>query len=236
MRNTARSAALVCILALIAVAAQADQTFTLKRAPVVGETTKYRLTMIFTLQGQDVIYKSLITDKITNVDKDGSYTVSSTQSEASGSHGERDLAVKPPADETSIATYSPAGVIIDLKGQQSPESCRIANASAFYLPDKPLAIGDSYSVKVAANQTRTTPSATVTYKLTAQEKIGDVNALQFTETYKEDVNANGLDANGKVWVDPASAIVLKVDQDWRNTPLLGTSSFVNGHISYAREP
>ena len=218
---------------LLALAAL-HQGAALKRTPKVGEIEKYRLTMIFTLQGTDITYKSLITDQVDLVEKDGSYTVESVQTEISGAHGERDLNVdkNPPK---SIAVYAANGAVVDLKGEQSPESWRIANASAFYLPDGPIPASGTYTVQIPQNTDKGRPSATATYTTAGTEKIGDIDALVLRESYKENTTANGMMADGKVWVDPATAIVLKMDMDWKNAPLLGTSTFVNGHVSYVRE-
>ena len=218
----------------LGVCALAQQAITLKRAPKVGEIAKYRVTMIFTLQGTDITYKSLITDQVDLVDKDGSYTVESTQAEISGTHGERDLNVDQHPLK-SITVYNASGAVIDLKGEQSPESWRIANASAFYLPNGAIPASGTYTVQVPASTDKTRPSATVTYTSAGTEKIGDIDALVLKESYKENVTANGMTSDGKVWVDPATAVVLKMDVDWKNAPLLGTSSFVNGHVSYAKE-
>jgi len=222
---------LIAALVLVSVTALGHQ---LKRTPKVGDVLKYRVTMIFTLQGVDITYKSLITDQIDLVDKDGSYTVESSQSEISGTHGERDLNVNqhPPK---SIAVYNANGSVLDLKGEQSPESWRIANASAFYLPEGPIPASGTYTVQIPPSTDKTRPSATATYTSAGTEKVGDIDALVLKESYKENVTASGMTADGKVWVDPATAIVLKMDMDWKNAPLLGTSTFVNGHVSYVKE-
>jgi hypothetical protein len=225
-----RYAALLSILPVFA----AGQAVTLKRTPKVGEVYKYRVTLVFTIYGNDVFYTSTVTDKVTEVAKDGSYTVASTQSEVSASAGQ-DLPVEK-NEKPSYTVYDAKGHVLDLKGEQAAASWRDAYLSAFVLPDKPVAKGDTWSATLPPKADLKTPGASINYTSLGMDTvpIAGIQVLRVDEKFAENSQSDRATSTGTIWVDPRDGSVVKMEEVWRNAPILGVSTLVNGNISYER--
>lgn len=212
----------------------ANQAVTLKRSPKVGDVLKYRITFVFTIYGNDVFYTAIETDKVVSVSKDGSYAVESMQEGISANNGQ-DLNVQKNS-KPSEALYDARGQVLELKGDDSAESWRDANLSCFILPDKPVNKGDTWTANLPGKPERKTPGASVIYTSDGIDPtpVDGVSALKIEEKYAE--NSQGIHAtkSGTIWVDPKDGTVVKVDEQWRNAPILGLSTLVNGHVSYER--
>jgi len=224
------------LLPLILIPALAfSQAVTLKRSPKVGDTLKYRATLIFTVYGNDFFYTSLITDKVTDVAKDGSYTVASTQAEIKARAGQ-DFPVQQGANQVSHELFDARGHVMDLKEDKSSEGWRFAYLSCFILPDKPVAKGDTWTATLPARADRQTPGASVIYTSEGMDPnpVDGISALKVDEKYAENSQSNKASKTGTVWVDPKDGTVVKVEEQWRNAPIAGITTLVNGNVVYER--
>ncbi|HEY3782751.1 MAG TPA: hypothetical protein VGL56_16835 [Fimbriimonadaceae bacterium] len=225
----------LCIIALpIAISAQA---VTLKRIVKVGDTAKYRTTFVFTVYGNDVFYTSTETDKVTAVNKDGSYVIESSQTDVHANSG-NDLPVKQnPAK--SYTTYDARGRVLDLSGAQPGTEWRDANLGSFILPEKPINKGDTWTVNLDARADRLTPGATFIFTddgFSVDKGDDSAGLLKIEEKYTENTPGNPATSTGTIWVNPADGSIVKVDETWNFAPLLGLTTLVNGHVSYQLIP
>jgi hypothetical protein len=211
------------------------QAVTLKRSPKVGDTLQYRATLIFTIYGNDFVYTSTITDKVTEVAKDGSYTVASTQSEIKASAG-GDYPVQPGPNQVSHEVFDAHGRVTDMKEDQSSEGWRVAYLSCFILPDKPVAKGDTWTATLPPRADRQTPGASVIYTSEGIDPnpVDGISALKVDEKYAENSQSNKASKTGIVWVNPKDGTVVKVEEQWRNAPIAGITTLVNGNVMYER--
>ncbi len=224
---------LLPLLALVPVLA-AGQVVTIKHTPKVGEVIKYRVTFVFPVYGNDVFYTAIETDKVVSLAKDGSYVVESTQQEINANNGQ-DLNVQKNSKPYQTL-YDAKGQVLELKGDDSAESWRDANLSCFILPDKPINKGDTWTANLPGKPDRKTPGASVVYTSDGIDPtpVDGVTALKIEEKYAE--NSQGIHATktGTIWVDPKDGTVVKVEEVWRNAPVLGLSTLVSGHVSWER--
>jgi len=213
------------------------QAVTLKRSPKVGEVLKYRVTLVFTIYSNDFFYTSIVTDKVTDLDKDGSYTVASTQDQIEASSGKAFPVEKNPAP-ISYTVYDAYGRVLDLKGEQAPEAWRVAYLSCFVLPNKPVAKGDTWTATLPPRADRQTPGASVIYTSEGMdpEPVDGINVLRIDEKYAENSQSNRATKTGTLWVDPKDGTVVKMEEMWRSAPIAGVSTLVNGHVAYERVP
>jgi len=232
--NLAKISALVAALGLIALVFATP--FTLKRQPKTGDTIKYRFAMIFNVNGVDVTYTSLLTDRVTSVDPSGNYTVQTTQTEFKATLGDQDAPMKSTDVQPTYTTYSPSGAILQIRGQQPENAYRVANLGAVHLPDKPVNIGDTWSASVQPDASTGTVALAATYNVIGPQEIGPYGAVAVKLSYKEATASNPAMSDGTVWINPADGTVVKMDVDWKNAPVLGLTTHVNAHLNYTREP
>lgn len=218
-------------LFLLLFALAAAQPITMKRTPKVGDMLNYKVSIIFTLYGDDIVYQSTLSERVTDVAKDGSYTVQSNQTGASANNG-RDIPIVQSQAQTST-TYDPRGMILAIP---SDYSWRDAYLGEVVLPDKPVKPGETYSVQFPARADRTTPAATVTYTVEQlpKDRVDGFDTIVLDEKYTESTGTYPATSEGRVWINPADGTVVKLDENWRNAPLMGTHTIVNAHVSYDR--
>jgi hypothetical protein len=226
---------LLVFLTLLLAAVALAQPVTLTRRVAVGDTLKYRATIICTVYGNDVTYKALLTERILQVDRDGSYTVQTTQSEITATNGDRDLPISAKDTPVSSAVYGAGGNLVQLKSSPAEEEWRLGNLSAFHLPGKPIAPGESWTAEIQPSAQRGNVGAIANYKFIGLDKVGAKEALRITESYKETRPSNPATSEAKIWVDATDGSVLKLEADWNNAPILGLSTLVRAHLVYERE-
>lgn len=213
-----------------------EGSIALKRSPKPGDQLKYRVTLVFTVYGNDVFYTAEDTERVVSVEKDGTYSVESTQANMHANNG-NDLLVQPNPNRV-VSLYDKRGMVLDFQGEPSGQSWRDANLSCFVLPDKPVAKGDTWTVNVPAKLDREAPGATITYTYKGPEadKMGGVSVVRIEEKYAEVTQSTPATATGTIWVNPVDGTVVKLEEEWRNAPILGLSTVVNGHVAYERIP
>jgi hypothetical protein len=227
------SLTLACILTVAALAA--FQAVTIKRKPSTGEVHKYRTTIIFTLYGNDVVYKSTVTDTVVDSDKD-SYSVRTVQTDVSAMNADREMPIDSKSASASTAVYDLLGQVKELKGDTSPEAWRLANLGAVHLPPKAVAPSETWTADIPANTERGIFAATATCKLVGPEKVDDKDAIVVQESFKETAPSNPASAENKIWLDPATGSVIRMEGEWHNAPLLGTPTLINAHVTYELIP
>jgi hypothetical protein len=225
----------LCFVALpIVISAQ---VITLTRKVKVGDTAKYRVTFVFTVYGNDVFYTSTETDKVTAVNKDGSYVIESSQTDVHA-NSSNELPVKEnPAK--SYTTYDARGRVLDLSGAQPGTEWRDANLGSFILPDKPINKGDTWTVNLEAKADRLTPGGTFIFTddgFSAEKGDDSPTLLKIEKKYTENSPGNPATSTGTIWVNPADGSIVKIDETWNYAPLLGLTTLVNGHVSYELIP
>lgn len=214
----------------------AAQTVTLKRTPKVDETLKFKLRMEFGIFGDTAVYTSKLTEKITEVKPDGSYTVATTQSEYKVElFGDEGVVRDEDMPKQSI-TYTPDGDVVTVQGDLVNDSVyRIANLMAVRLPKEPVKKGDKWERTVAKNVDTGVFDAKATYTYTADEKVGDIDTVLAEFEYSE-VAGDPARSQGKVWLDKRDGTVVKLETNWSSAPIPGAPTPLTGSVILERLP
>lgn len=210
------------------------QSITLQRHPKVGEIAQYKATFVFTIYGNDFFYTAILNDKVTEVEKDGSYVVQTKQTEIRANNGQ-DFPVSQNA-QVSSTVYDGRGRVIELKGDDAAVDWRIAYLSCFILPDKPIAKGETWTATLPAHADRQIPGASIIYTCQGMDPdpVDGYKVVRIDEKYAENTQSNRATKTGTIWVNPKTGMVVKVEEQWRNTPIAGISTLVNGNVAYER--
>lgn len=208
------------------------QALNLGWTPKAGDTNTYSLKMDTVLYGDMARISSTLTQKINEVQKDGSYVVEIKQGGMVARIGKDDALVKD--TESAIQTvYSTNGSVVEQRGKGVTEkSYRVSNLSAFRRPDKPVAIGESYTVEIKSDKKTGVRAATATYKVEKEEKLKNDDTVVVTFTYKETEANDSAGAIGTAWLRKSDGLVLKMDSNWTNAPIPFAPSPMSIHYVY----
>ncbi len=220
----------LCALVVLGAFAAAQDAMTLKFAPKMGDTFKYKLSGNLDFQGQSGTITSNINDKITKSDDSG-YTISSTQS---GTVIEFNGQTIPGPDATETTVFKSTGEIVDIQSEQSAAQnpWRAAELNNFVYPDKPVKVGDTWTSSVTADEKKGTVAATTNYKVDSLEKIGTHDTAKIKVTFKESGGSDPASADGFVWIDVKDGSMVKGVSTWANVPM-GPAA-INGTFTVER--
>lgn len=234
MNRKFRLTGALALVALSAYALAAVQGYSLKRTPKAGDALKYRLKVNMDLGGQAATMSALVTEKVTAVDPTGNFTVQADQSQLDVKLGDQPI----PAPEQSspeVSVYAPNGDIVEIKGNDvQPAFYRMATLSVFLAPDKPVAVGDTWSHDFPADPKTGRVAAHGDFKVLGEEKVGAVDTLKVQATIKE-TGADGASTDCTYWINKTDGTTVKMDGKWSNVPIPGSPVPITGTVTLAQE-
>lgn len=229
MNRTTRLIGLGLLVATCAVALAAIDPLTLKLAPKVGDTMKFRLKAEIATQMGNADVTADISDKITKVEGD-SFTVESSQTNMKINFNGSEM---PGQDGTNTSVSKLNGEIVDMQGEEQSESAwRVAELDNFIYPDKAVNVGDTWSYTLKADDKKGIVAAQAEYKVDSLEKIGTRDTVKIKQTYKETAGSTPASSDGFVWLDTKDGTVVKKEMTWTDVPLGPTP--INGKITVER--
>lgn len=214
------------------------QELSLRKAPLVGETARYKMKAELEFIGIGASAGSgtvtaVATEKITKIEADGTYMVeSSTSAVAADVDG---TPIKG-ADQPPMTTVFRAnGDILSVRGEKiGSAEYRIANLNAFRPPDKPVKAGDSWSRDIAADPKTGMVAAKASFTFEAMEKVGEINAAKIKYTYAEAMEKDAATVEGYFWIREDGSM-LKCELKVKNMPMPSSAVKVNAKITVAKE-
>lgn len=200
--------------ALIFAAALAQDGVSLKRAPKVGDTFKYNLSVAMNIQGQDFTVTAVVSEKVTKAEE-GKYTIESNQTELKLNGQEAPMEQSP-----SYSTYSNVGRLLESKSdQEGPDADRMSALQSFEVPDKAVKVGDTWEVALKAKEGKNPVAFKASYKVEAQEKVGEWDTLKISFTATETEGTDPAKSVGTVWVSVKDGSMVKYEGNWTNAPI-----------------
>jgi len=234
MKKRIHSIGVLAIIALSAVAMAAVDGFSIARKPKEGDTHKYKMTADVDISGLPISVKGLLSEKVTKVEADGSFTQEETQIELKAviNGAEQDI----PSSGSSTMVYLPSGEIKSIAGDEGKaESYRMANLALVYNPGKALNVGDTWSYEIKANKDTGAVAAKADYKLLGEEKVGTVDTLKIQATVKETAGDAPASSDGTVWISKEDGSAIKSDAKWVNAPFPGAQGqLINATVHLER--
>lgn len=235
MNRRIRSVGMLAVIALSAVAMAAVDGLSIGRKPKEGDTHKYRMSADVDLGGIPVTVKGLLSEKVTKVETDGSYSQEETQIELKAVVNGTETDV--PSSGASTMVYLPSGEVKSIAGDEGKaESYRMANLGIIYDPGKPVNIGDAWSYDIKANKDTGAVAAKADFKLLGEEKVGDVDTLKIKATVKETTGDMPASSDGTVWIAKADGSLVKSEAKWVNAPFPGAQGqLINANVKLERD-
>jgi len=235
-----RSLHLILFLALSALViaemparAPQDAGFSVKRTPKVGALTKYSLVIEYEVQGKKGSISGSVSEKVTNIDKDGNFSVEQAQLDASATYG--DEKVDTPTRSAVDLTYKPNGLVTTIKGDAvDGDAYRMENLGVILDPGKKLNPGDEWTFDIKGDKTLGTVDAHADYTLVGPEKVGQLDTIKIKGTVKE--TSGDLPAMNEFteWLSKDDGSLVQMDAKWTNAPFAGLSYPVTATIKMLR--
>lgn len=218
--------------AVAASALVADYTFAY--SPKVGTTTKYKMKGNFDFEGQEIMFTASVTNKVTKVGPDGSYTVEESQTDAKVSFGGQEM--EAPSGSPNLTTFDAQGRVVAIQGDMVDASAyRTAGMSTFYKPGKAVKMGESWTVDLKGDEKLGTVDAKATYTVEGEEMVGQWNTVRISYEVKEVTGSMPASSSGKIWIDPADGEMVKVDGVWKDVPVPGAPAPITGKVVVERQ-
>ncbi len=239
----------MAVLALAATAA-ADG-FTITRKAKVGDIQKLTMKADADINGAAAQVNATWTEKITDVQPDGTYTVQ---------HNQVELKVNALGNETDVPPGDPLVTIFKATGEvskivgdanvASPGAYRMANLEVLFDPGKPINVGDAWSHAFPADTALGTVAAKGDYKLLGEEKIGNYNTLKIQFSVKElapapakpatggaagaAIQTDAAGSEGTLWIDKTDGSLVKAQMKWINAPVPPSPVPINATLTIDR--
>jgi len=231
MRTAIRTLLLMATLAQCAFVT--DDTYAIKRTPMVGAVAKFIMTGDFQVNGGQGQIIATVSEKVTAVDKDGNFTVEQSQIEASGTF-EKEKIETPSRNPISL-TYKPNGQVTSIKGDLiDANSYRMENLGALVDPGKQVAINDVWTSESKADKDLGTVAVKAIYKLIGEEKIGNVDTLKIQATVKETEGDKPAENEFTEWISKTDGSMIQLQAKWTNAPFPDISYPVTATIKLSR--
>jgi len=234
MRHTMRVMALMALSATLAAFAPAQEEFNLKMQVKEGDTYKYRFTMELTFGDQSAVITMSMTNKVVKVDTDGNIVIESTSGEGSVKFGDQEMPLPP--SPTTKTTYKPNGMPVKVEGGDNPNSpLRMARLTSGVFADKPVKIGDKWSVE--SKPEGNTPGLKAEYELVGKERVNDIETLKIKLTVKEvgeKVEGGASTMSGHIWLDPLTGMLVRMTATVKGLPAEGAPMPLDGTLTMER--
>ena len=193
---------------------------TVKRQVKEGQILKLVVKGEFDVSGQTAELTGKTDEKVTKVSADdGSYTIEEQQHDLKAVVGGQDIPIN---DTPAISTvFNADGSIKEILGDATVASAaayRLANLSVVVDSGKPLNVGDTWTYSIKADPKTGAEAATATYKLVAEEKVGDIDTLKVKATVKETGGSEPASSDGFYWLDKGDASIVKSELNMSNAP------------------
>lgn len=225
---------LIGIGALAGLAAlAAAQGFRLVSKPTIGEEAKYSVKANIDLGGMSATMSGTQSEKTTDVDKDGNYTVESKLIDGNVEFGGQQMAL--PAGNATVTVFRKDGTVKEIRGDSvEGGSYRFANLASVYLPDQDLKVGDEWTKEAKADSTTQAVAYKATFKIAGEEKVGTVDTVKIAFSVKETEGETPAASEGTTWIEKANGKMVKTEQKWTNAPFPGAPGPVSGTVTVTR--
>lgn len=202
--------------------ALAQDPVSLKRNAKEGDSAKYKLQVDTEFGGMKIKFTANVLEKVTKVNADGSYVVSSEQSEAMlDMDGQQQPA---PAEIGALVStvYRPDGTVAEITGDTvNPDAYRMSNLQTVVWPKDNVGVGSKWTNEFKADAAKGSVDGVGNYEIVAREKIGSHDCFKINFDYKESSGSDPATSKGTSWIDVATGLMVKTQSEWTNAPIAG---------------
>jgi hypothetical protein len=131
-------------------------------------------------------------------------------------------------------TYRPNGSMVTMTGKGvDGDVLRTTNLLGFYMPEKPIKVGDTWEYELKADEATKRPGLKASYKVEAFEKLGSFDTVRIKQSLKETSGAAPSSLEGPIWISSVDGTLVKLEGVWKSAPL--SAEGVDAKILIARE-
>jgi hypothetical protein len=230
LNKTARSVGLGMLVSMWAVALAVQTPVNLQFSPKVGERFKYKMTGELLINGEVARISADIDYKVTKVDSDRTFTMTSSQTNMQAVLGGQ--TINPP-DSSNTTVNKATGELLDFQTDAIDGAAwRMMMLKHFVYPPKRVSVGEEWTSSVIADSKRGTVAASSTFKFENLEKVGSRNTAKVKISYQENEGADPASSDGFVWIDISDGSMVRTQTTWTNAP--SPQGPVNGKITIER--
>lgn len=196
------------------------QAVPISRTPTEGETQAYTIRMETTFEGTPLVFINKTTDKVTGVNMDGSFDVTTTTTESKILFNGQES----PGPEISdvITTFAKTGEVINMAGESvDDDAVRLSRMIAVVWPTRPVNKGAGWETVIKKNEDKGYADVRIAYTFEDNEKIGERDALRLGVVAEELQGEAPCKINGKIWIDATTGILLKMEHTMKDAPIAG---------------
>ena len=221
-------------LAAASVLAVAAQGVVLARKPVAGEEHKYSIKANLEFGGMEATLTATQGEKVLAIEPDGTYSVEQRLIGGTASLGGTDIDI--PSSTPTVIVFTPKGAVKEIRGDSvDAPAYRFANLAVFSIPDKAVAVGDTWSYEGKPSKDTGAVAYKADYKIVGEEAVAGADAYKVEYTAKETEGGEPASATGTVWIAKSDAAMLKNVSKWANVPFPGAPGTVSGSVTITRQ-
>ena len=220
-------------LAALTVLAYAAQGILLKRTPKVGDKATYKMTGKLSVTGTDVDVIGTMSDEVTKIES-GAFTTKSVTKMTINLMGNE----QPLPESSSVTVTNLDGTVVSLKqGDATPDSTalRLAHLNALYLPQKSVAMNESWVLEGKKDEKIDAPAFKITYKLVGDEKVGKYDTYRITADGGETEGDTPTKIKADYWIEKSTGNLIKQKSELTNAVYSASFPPVNGTMDVIRQ-
>jgi len=218
------------VAALCAPLAFAQDAVALKRIPKEGESAKYTLKVDTELGGMKIKFSAKVVEKVTKVNPDGTFVVSSEQHDIVLNVDGNDTAAPAEVGGAVTTTYRTDGTVSDMQGDQvDADGYRMSNIQVVVWPKDPVKVGSKWESDIKADKDKGTVDVHTTYEVLASEKVGTHDCFKVAYDAAEKGSAAPAESKGTVWIDVTNGQIVKGEMEWTNAPI--AKQMISGKVT-----
>lgn len=208
---------IIPLLATFALVGATYQATPLTRKAAVGDKATYKLTSDFEIQGSKASYRAKIVEKIIDI-TDGKITTETTTSDQVIILAGTEI----PEDESTVTTtvtHSTGGILSIEPTEGDANAYRFASLTVLFWPKGNVEKGSKWQTVVSANPDQMTRITNYSYEIVDTETLVGHKTFKIKYATKEADGERPASANGHMWVDQSTGLLVKIEAKFKNVPL-----------------
>ena len=196
----------------------AEETYSLKPTPKVGDVNINQTTMEMMLDGVPLTARIKIRGQVVKVTEDGSATelfqTLENKVTADGQEFNGSL-----ADPQQMTTSGKGHIVSIVGGNANSMSYRMAWVRSFLVPDQPVKVGETWKVGIKGNPKVGSENTNHEYKLLGIEKLKSESVGKVQATVEEASGLEKMSSAITFWVRLKDGLILKTAGQLKNVVL-----------------
>lgn len=229
-----RTYGLIGLAAVVAVSsALAQDTFSLRRKPKVGDTAQFKLSGSMEIMGTQAEFTFKVAEKVVKVEADGKFAVESSQMEGKIKFGDQEMDAPSSGSETTV--YEASGEVVSISGADVTDAnYRVSALQGMIVDGGSYKVGDEIKWTVKPNAKNGNTKGEGKAKITKAEKWNSYDAVVIEYSYKEATGSEPAESAGTVWLNKADGSLLMYEGTYKNAPFPGAPMPITAKIKMER--